>query len=192
MEPAAPVVPAVPAAPAFAPRWRTIVAVAAVALIAVYISYYYRAPPGISILQTSLADFRLEMLYEKQPIVIQDRVGDVADLQRAWFPRTRRLATVGVGLPPAEQWRRNAFKVLLIQPTAAPVEIYLHRGALTGPERAPPPDATLVAIQLAPHQVLMIPYRMAYATASGAPEAATQAAAIGVHDVVTYVLPKAA
>ena len=173
-------------------KW-IIASVAAAALIAVYISYYYRAPATVSILQTSLADFKLDMLYEKQPIVVQDRVADLGALHSAWFPRTRRLANTAATLPPPETWRRNPYKVLILQPTDTPIEIYLYRGALTTPERVPPPDATLVAIQLAKNQVLMIPYRMAYTTAAPAAPAPAPApaAAIGVHDLVTYFLPSA-
>ena len=166
-------------------RLQWIIASIAAAIVALYISYYYRAPASVSILQTSLADFKLDMLYEKQPIVVQDRVADLGALHSAWFPRTQRLANTAATLPPPEIWRKNQYKVLILQPTDVPIEVYLYRGALTS-ERVPPSDATLVAIQLAKNQVLMIPYRMTYTTAAPAP-----AAAIGVHDLVTYFLPSA-
>lgn len=176
------------------------------AIVAVYVSYYYRAPSAIAILQTSLADFRLDMLGEKQPIVLQERVADLAALQAAWFPRTRRLARSPAIAPPPPPhapgaWQTNPYKILMLQPTpeSGAQEVYLYRppGAKAlARGAAPPPDATLVGIRLEPRQTLLLPYRIAFAIhpaaapdAAGAPPGAPPLETIGVHDYVTYVLP---
>jgi len=187
-------------------RWKLIAFFASVALVAVYISYYYRSPPEITILQPSLADFRLEMLQEKQPIVLQERVADMAALQAAWFPRTRRLARSPAIAPPPPpnspgEWQTNSYKVLMLQPTpeSGAQEVFLYRAPTFASLRrgaSPPPDATLVGIRLEPRQTLLIPHRIAFAVhpaalpaADGAPPGAPPPVTIGVHDYVTYFLP---
>lgn len=190
--------------------WRLAAFVASVALVAVYVSYYYRAPRTITILQATLGDFRLEMLQEKQPVVLQERVADMAALQAAWFPRTRRLARSPAIAPPPPpnspgEWQTNPYKILMIQPTpeSGAQEVFLYRAPSSAPLRrgaAPPPDATLVGIRLEPRQTLMLPHRIAFAIHPAALPAAEGAAppppappappaTIGVHDYVTYFLP---
>jgi len=186
--------------------WKLAAFVASIALAAAYVSYYYRAPRTIAILQTTLADFRLEMLQEKQPVVLQERVADMAALQAAWFPRTRRLARSPAIAPPPPpntpgEWQTNAYKILMLQPTpeSGAQEVFLYRAPSSAALRrgaAPPADATLVGIRLEPRQTLLIPHRMAFAihpaalpAADGAPPGAPPPATIGVHDYVTYFLP---
>ena len=188
-------------------RWKWIAFAACIALAAVYVSYYYRAPATIAILQSTLADFRLEMLYEKQPVVIQERVADMASLHAAWFPRTRRLSRSPAIAPPPPpntpgEWQTNPYKILMLQPTpeSGAQEVFLYRaGAGKPPLRrgeAPPPDATLVGVRLEPRQTLLLPHRISFAihpaalpAADGAPPGAPPPVTIGVHDYVTYFLP---
>ena len=188
-------------------RWKWIAFAACIALAAVYVSYYYRAPATITILQSTLADFRLEMLYEKQPVVLQERVADMASLHAAWFPRTRRLARSPAIAPPPPpntpgEWQTNPYKVLMLQPTpeSGAQEVFLYRAGAGKPalkRGAPPPsDATLVGIRLEPRQTLLLPHRIAFAihpaalpAADGAPPGAPPPVTIGVHDYVTYFLP---
>ena len=106
-------------------RWKWIAFAACIALATVYVSYYYRAPATITILQSTLADFRLEMLYEKQPVVLQERVADMASLHAAWFPRTRRLArSPAIAPPPPPSVRSPA-----LLPRTKPIRFTTSRGS---------------------------------------------------------------
>ena len=54
-------------------------------LLIIYIRYYYSYPKDVAILQTTLNEFTMQILTEKQPIVIQDKVQDITELRKAWF-----------------------------------------------------------------------------------------------------------
>jgi hypothetical protein len=54
-------------------------------LIILYICCYYINPNEIIILQTNIINFNLDLLYKKQPIVIEDKILDVSILIEAWF-----------------------------------------------------------------------------------------------------------
>ena len=163
---------------------RRIILVAVVVLVAIYISYYYTYPSGMSILQTSLGEFSLDLLREKQPLVIQDRISDTEQLRKAWFPYsiTTRFQIAATETP---EWHRNPFKYLLIQAQASPATVYLspQKTKMLGNE--PDPETTVLAgIQLAPLQCVIIPRKAYYATQSDA-----ALACLGVNDYVSYFLP---
>jgi hypothetical protein len=53
--------------------------------IILYICCYYIHPNSIVILQSNINDFDLNNLYEKQPIVIEDKIIDYELLINSWF-----------------------------------------------------------------------------------------------------------
>lgn len=160
-------------------------------LFIVYIAYYYKYPKNISILQTTLRDFNFDMLREKQPIVIQDRVADIATLSSMWFSAN---STAIFALSPSPDvsdpvWIRNKYKYIAIHAPAEHACEVLLAPAKTATDlqtQAPSEDATIVAIQLAADQVVLVPFHMLYAIVN---ENKKEVNAIGVHDLVTKFLP---
>lgn len=61
---------------------KALLIIAVIMILAVYLRYYTKAPLEVSVLQIRASAFRPEMLMEKQPIVIEDRVVDSRQLAR--------------------------------------------------------------------------------------------------------------
>ena len=158
-------------------------------LIIIYVTYYYKYAKTISILQTTLRDFHFDMLREKQPIVIQDRVADIASLNSMWFSANFTESFPLSPSPAAAEplWIRNKYKYIVIQ-AADDCEILLApaKTVLEPQTNAPAEDTTIVAIQLAADQVVIVPFYMLYAIVN---ESKKEVNAIGVHDLVTKFLP---
>ena len=152
--------------------WLTIVI-----LVIIYLSYYTRAITTITILQTTLGDFQFDMLYEKQPIVIQDEIADISQVLEAWFPNNAK--TVGT-LAPAE-WVQNRHKYLMIQAQSEGDLYLVNSSAIMGVDGLPDPQSqALVGIHLRPGQVVILPFKMRYSPADG-----FAAATVGIHDHIT-------
>lgn len=153
-----------------------------VVIVAVYLRYYFRIPAEVAILQTTLSSFTFDMLREKQPLVIQDRVASIDAIKTSWF---KHILTTDLTLDAFQEhtaWSKNKFKYLVLHPSA-PCEVLLYPSALND-HGVPPEDATLIAIQLAENQMLIVPYRMHMSL-----QCTMQVRAIGVHDYITRFLP---
>lgn len=131
----------------------------AAALVAAYVwAAYYRQPPSVQMLQTSLTLFHVDALLQKQPIVVADQVADLDAIRRAWFPMA--TAKEAVAVPGA--WLRVGGKYAVIYPRED-AEVLMCapkcKMVLDGAARIPHPDETLVAVPLKAHQLLILPFR---------------------------------
>jgi hypothetical protein len=155
--------------------WYAIVLIIAI----VYLSYYYRYPKEVAILQTTLNDFTLPALLEKQPVVFQDRIQDITEVRKAWFGYNITYnTTLEEGV-----WVRNRFKHLLIQPETD-TELLLYPPHLKMVDGAPDPEEHLVAMQLSAKQLLILPLHWkVYVPAGG-----HSLRVIGVHDLITMFI----
>lgn len=149
-------------------------------VIVVYGSTYYMSPKHVNILQSNLQHFTFDMLREKQPIVIDDRIVSLSELEKLWF---KPNINTSFRLEYADVWHKNKYKYLVLQ-AEQEGDIYMHppSGKMNG--NVPDPEETLLAVHLLPGQILIIPYRWRYHI----PERMV-VSAIGVHDYATYVLP---
>lgn len=162
--------------------WRRIAFFAVVAAAVLYLLDYYRTPE-LALLQTTLAEFSPDVLRERQPIVLTDRIENLEAINRAWFPWNTSRSMVFEAETEAAPWRTNGFKYALVQNAAAaePIELFLYRGAL-GADRTPPADATLTGVILQPAQFIVLPYRIHFNTVG-------KINVIGIHDWITRWLP---
>lgn len=156
-------------------------------LLVVYISYYYRYPRHTEILQTTLAEFKFDMLLSKQPIVIQDRVADIAAVRKAWFPSN--IVREGAMIP-EDKWHTNNFKYAIIQSPSLPITLFFlgAHTALSKEDKTPPTTATLTGIQLAPLQLAILPFKSHFLIQSEHAPLPT-VRTIGIHDYVTVLIP---
>lgn len=166
--------------------FRSILFIVLCIIVVVYISYYYRYPTAITILQTTLQNFYFDMLREKQPIVIQDRVVNTDDMMRAWFKynstHTFDLQTSDASNP---SWIRNNYKYTLIH-CRKPCEVLIASAKDVPKNNVLPDNATIVALRLSADQCVIIPYHMHYAVTHSEK---TIVHCAGVHDWITRIIP---
>ena len=154
------------------------------ALAAWYVSYYYRYPSEVTIIQTTLPEFHFDLLLQKQPIVLQDQVSHLSDLQRLWFPRMTQYRVWTEKKSMNDPWDKNKHKYLVLQPHSD-TKIFLYpRGKEMVPPGIPDPKGTLIEIQLKSHQVLIVPYKYYYHI-----EDPITLHGLACDDLLTYILP---
>jgi hypothetical protein len=100
-------------------------------------------------------------------------------------------------ISPSDIWHMNRFKYNVIQLVATPssddalYEIYVcHPNTPMGSDKCPSQDAKIIAIQMKPGQVVVLPFHWYYMlppSANESPYACLNC--VGVHDYVTYMLP---
>lgn len=148
----------------------------------VYLRYYFTYPKEVAILQTTLNNFTFNILREKQPLVIHDRVHSLDELRSTWF---KHILTTHLTLPADSHivWQTNKYKYLVIHPSDS-CEVLLFQASAKLQDGHPPEDATLIAIQLSENQVLIIPRNMHWSLSS-----VSNVRALGVHDYLTQFLP---
>ena len=146
-------------------------------VVAIYISYYYRYPKTVNIIQSTLDHFNLSLLLEKQPVIVQDPIADLNQLHQAWF-KWNRCSPLTVH---SDQWFMNPYKFLVVCPTER-TEMVLYPAGSPIVNGEPSPDQTILAVRLGAGQTLIVPFHWYIFTNS------FEGDALGVHDAVTSVL----
>jgi hypothetical protein len=147
-------------------------------LVWAYVRFNYKMPNGVVILQTSLADFTLKMLLEKQPIVIQDRVENIQPIWDGWF---RYNIKGRFEIRPEMEWVRNRHKYMLLHGLEDGEVMLCHPRCKTN-NRVPDETEEIIAVKLYKGMSMIVPYR--WHVAVNKPVYAG-----GVHDLFTYLLP---
>ena len=129
-------------------------------LLIIYIRYYYSYPKDVAILQTTLNEFTMQILTEKQPIVIQDKVQDITELRKAWFNTNIGFTNVYV-YSESPEWIRNKYKYLIIQPNED-LEILIYPPNQKSIDGNPDPEGHIVAVKLLVNQVIILPLHWKY------------------------------
>jgi len=143
-----------------------------------YIRFTYKIPENIVILQTSLQDFTLKMLLEKQPIVVQDRVENIQPVWDGWFKYNK---VSSFEIKPELGWIRNRYKHMLLH-GLEDGEVTLCYPLCKLNNRVPDITEEVITIKLYKGMSLIVPYRWYLATDK-------PLYACGVHDLFTYMLP---
>jgi hypothetical protein len=155
-----------------------VVLILCLVLIIIYIASYFRNPRDIHILQTSLKDFTFDMLREKQPIVVDDRVMVLDEIEKLWFQPN---ITTQFRLTHSELWHKNKYKYIVLQ-AEQEGDVYMYPSGKKMVQGLPDTDETLLAVHLLPGQMLILPYRWWYHI----PDRMV-VSTIGVHDYITYL-----
>jgi len=148
-------------------------------LVFIYVRQYYNFPSERQVMQTTLETFNFDQLLARQPLVIQDRIPNVAELGDLWFPRNLKHTFTA----PANTWTRTSHKhTLLLHPTETMEVLVLHAGGrMAGQE--PHPEETLTAIALEANQVLVLPFHTVFLVNK------EKSIILAVHDWITRFLP---
>lgn len=140
------------------------------------------------ILQTTLHDFKFDMLTEKQPIVIQDRVATLSDLEKLWFAYNivNRFQLIPSD-PQSPLWIPNQYKFAVVQAKGDCELLLSHVNNTPDVNGLMPEDAAIIAIQLRADQLVIVPLHMHYAICSS--DKNNTCECIGVHDIISTLLP---
>ncbi len=152
------------------------------AIIIAYAYCYFIFPKNISILQCNLRDFDFNVLYRRQPLVIEDYVDDILLLLSLWFSgniiqdhviNTKRL------------WHLNSHKYMYCYCLNDGKEILLYPAGKQVIDDVPDNNEPVLAIELKKSQSIIIPYRWYYHIKNE-----DDFKCYGVHDYMTYVIDK--
>jgi hypothetical protein len=142
-----------------------------VAVITLYAWLYYIFPEDLIIYQTDLAHFDLSMLYNKQPIIIEDQVKEPIEIMNSWFNINFIEDTVATDI-----WTRNNYKYLMICSGETLSEI-----TLCPPRSTPETSTELTTIKLKNNKILIVPFKY-YFNIQGT------VMMYGIDDYITYGL----
>lgn len=147
-------------------------------IVWIYIRYTYKVPPHETILQSSLNDFELKRLLEKQPIVIQDQVEDIEPIWKGWFKYNPKRE---FEITPDMEWIKNKYKYMLLH-SKEDCEVLLCSPRCKTIQGIPDPEESVTAIKLYKGMSLIIPFQWYFTVTKSVH-------ACGVHDWITYFLP---
>lgn len=150
-----------------------------VLMIFLYIYCYFIYPNYISILQTSLKEFEFNLLFKKQPLVIQDKLKDVLSILQAWFSPNIINDTI---FDKNKLWNINKYKYLYCY-ALEDTEILLYSPKNKVINDTPNNDEPIIEIKLKKSQSLIIPYHWYYNIKN-----IDSIKLYGIHDYITYLI----
>ena len=154
-------------------------------LLLLYASLYYIFYDELIIYQVEARHFDFNLLYNKQPIIIQDSITNIDEILVDWF--NYNIVEYDVLIPNIWGWNRNHYKYFVIYADAIEensVEITLGNPLTKQEGNAPEYTQTLTTIPLNKNKMLIIPFKWYYHIniISGNPRF------FGIHDYITYGL----
>jgi len=145
-------------------------------VIIIYASLYYIFEDELIIYQTNLAHFDFNLLYKKQPIIIEDNVKDINQLLNTWF----NINIVNDNINVNSIWSRNKYKYLLIQ-SFNPIEVTICNASSKIIYGAPDINTNMTTIKLNNNKIIILPFKWYYHIEGNA-------YIYGIHDYITYMI----
>lgn len=147
-------------------------------LVLLYIYGYYKYPKNIAMLQTDISRVKADILLERQPVVFED-APSLDTIQKRLFRYS--IVTKFSLKADVPLWSETKFKYTAIQVHEA-TEVMICPPGRKLVNNAPAEDEKLIAVQCKKGNILLIPFKWKY-------NAGISADCLGVHDIVTYLLP---
>jgi hypothetical protein len=151
-------------------------------LLLLYASLYYIFYDEIIIYQVEATHFDFNILYNKQPIIIQDSITNIDEIVANWF--NYNIIEYDVLISNIWGWNRNHYKYFVIYAPDSTIEITLGNPLTKQENNVPEHNQTLTTIQLNNSKMLIIPFKWYYHIniITGNPRF------FGIHDYITYGL----
>jgi hypothetical protein len=152
-------------------------------LLLLYASLYYIFYDELILYQVEAMYFDFNLLYKKQPIIIQDSIQNIDDILIDWF--SYNIIDRDVFIKNILGWNRNHYKYFLIYANAEDsLEITLGNPLTKHENNTPDHNQTLTTILLNKNKILIIPFKWYYHIniITGNPRF------FGIHDYITYGL----
>ena len=135
---------------------RVLIIVLVCLVLSIMLNYELTVKPEFEIIQTSLGDFQLKMLYEKMPVIIQDRIVELGALIKHCF-KYQYMGSIQSEKPAPYKVLSNIGRFAVLQGSQTRNKITLKN----------PMFENEAAIVLEQHQVLIIPRKWAYTVDEG-------------------------
>lgn len=145
-------------------------------ILIIYILSYYNYPKNTKIIQSTMSNFHFDMLYTRQPIIIDSGI-DFAMIKNNWFNYNYTKESF---IEKSEQWYDNKYKYTILQPQESG-EIILYPASKKMINGLPNPDESLLAIQISKGQLIILPFHWKYMIN-------VDVVSLGIHDLLTYFL----
>jgi hypothetical protein len=143
----------------------------------VYISYYYRYPQNIKVINAYESKFNTELLLEKQPIVLLENPYPTLPIaKQAILPYLFSKPLHHIPLI----WNKNPSKYLFIT-SEIDVEIHLLPSSKKLYHLQPSPDDVLITLQIKPSQLVILPFHWHYYSS-------TDLKVLGINDYISWFL----
>jgi len=148
-------------------------------IVILYASFYFIFNEEITIYQTSINNFDYNLLYTKQPLVIEDHVEDIDMVIKDIFSGNITCYNTFTD----KLWTRNQYKYLVVYADENTIsEITLYHPSKKLVDGMPVQDSdSLITIKLTKKKVLIIPFKWYYNIIGNVQ-------LHGVHDIITYSL----
>lgn len=144
-----------------------------------YIYCYYIFPKSITILQTTLNNFDFNLLLQRQPLVIGDKIININEIINLWFS-PNIIDNDILNINNNDKWVINNYKYLFIY-SINDIEILLYQAGQHFINNEPNTKEPLIAIKLRANQSVIIPFKWYYNIKNK-----DNIKAIGIDDYITY------
>lgn len=146
-------------------------------ILLIYASLYYIFNNEVSIYQTNIQNFNFELLFKKQPIIIDDNI-DIKKIINDWFSYNLIYENITF----LDNWNKNTYKYLLIY-SNDDIEILLCNPKCSTTNNFPNENSEPSLIKLN-NKLLIVPFNWYYHINN------TNIIIYGIHDYITYFLSK--
>jgi hypothetical protein len=153
-------------------------------IIIAYAYCYFIFPKNISILQSNLKDFDFNLLYQRQPLVIEDCVEDIKYLISLWFSGNI-IEDYTTKQHSDRLWHLNSHKYMYCYCLQDDIEILLYPAGKQVIDDVPDNNEPVIAIALKKSQSIIIPYRWYFHIKNE-----NDIQFYGIHDYMTYIIDK--
>lgn len=151
----------------------------AIVILLIYIYSYFIFPLSIVIIQTTLSDFNFNLLTEKQPIILGDKITDVNTIITSWF-KFNIIQDILFNFK--YNWNINYHKYLMIY-CLEDTEILLYKAGYSVKNNVPDNKEIIVAVKVKENHCIIIPYKWYYNIKNN-----NNIKLYGIHDYITYIL----
>jgi hypothetical protein len=122
----------------------------------ILLRYYLKPASNTTIVQPKLSEFEIKLLFEKNPIIIEERIVQPKEILDAFF---KYLYTYKTQLPSSSKWRQNKARYLVIHNAE-----YLQ---IAHPSNKGNPTPNYIDIRIQPNQLIILPALWLYKVKGG-------------------------
>lgn len=135
---------------------KLLILILTIIIIIIYTICYYIFPPEVSIFQTDIDKFDINVLSSRQPIVISDYLQNPEEIINSWFKYNIINFDDNYNI---DDWKHNNHKYLFIN-ALNDTEIIIYKAQIT--KINPTPEDKIIIIKLKQNQSIILPFKWKY------------------------------